>query len=131
MVNTVHGPKLPEDKAREHFTWGELECKCGCGAAWITDESLDKLEALRVRLDKPLTINSAVRCPNHNAAVGGAFLSYHVSTDFKPSCAFDISLKTVDKVVLIECAELEDFRGIGISYNSFVHVDDRNVIARW
>ena len=116
--------------ARKNFTWDELECRCGCGTAYITATALDKLQALR-DLVGPLIINSAARCEYHNEAEGGAPNSYHLSTGDEPSCAFDISLKGHDKQRLIEAAERVGFGGMGVNYSTFLHVDDRGYYARW
>lgn len=118
-------------RATPHFLWSELECKCGCGASFVSQSALDKLELLRVLLGKPIYLNSVCRCPLHNARVGGAALSKHRSTKERPTTAFDISLRRQDKDEIIRLAEKVGFKGIGINYKTFVHVDDRPRRARW
>lgn len=130
-VRTLDGTHDQLEHASPHFIWGELECKCGCGSAYISPEALDKLERLRVYIDTPLYINSAARCPIHNAKVGGAPLSQHRSAPNMPSTAFDISINNIDKGVLIASAKFIGFNGLGINYKSFVHVDDRAMPAQW
>lgn len=117
--------------ATRNFTWRELECRCGCGTRFIDSSALLKLQALREHMSRPLIINSAARCPLHNARIGGAPLSQHRSTNLRPSTAFDISLRGHDKQSLIFAAEAVGFGGIGTSYNTFLHVDDRGYVARW
>lgn len=127
--------------ARPHFRWDELRCR-GCDGSCrharggrplvnVTERALDRLEALRRAVGRPLHIASASRCPLHNARVGGAPLSQHRATDSLASCAFDILLSTVPRSVLVAAAEEAGFGGIGVNYRSFVHVDDRGYRARW
>lgn len=118
-------------RASKNFTWAELRCRCGCGRRNISPRAIKKLQKLRDALG-PLKINSAARCPRHNARVGGSPRSQHRSTEFIPSTAFDISLHGLHgKEDIIRAAEEVGFKGIGINYNTFVHVDDRNKKARW
>nr|WP_281289576.1 D-Ala-D-Ala carboxypeptidase family metallohydrolase [Puniceibacterium confluentis] len=49
--------------------------------------ALDKLQALRDRLGKPLIVRSACRRPEHDRAVGGATRSKHLD-----GTAFDIAM---------------------------------------
>tara|TARA_R100000458_G_C8224201_1_gene207696 strand:- start:245 stop:616 length:372 start_codon:yes stop_codon:yes gene_type:complete len=117
--------------ASTSFLWSEIMCKCGCGNIFIQDQAIDKLQKLRDILQIPLIINSAARCPIHNAKVGGAPKSQHRATKSRPSTAFDISLQGVNKQDLIGAAKLAGFKGLGINYNSFVHVDNRKFSAVW
>ncbi len=121
-----------------HFKKSELQCPC-CGIANIQDEALRKLELLRVAMGVGLIINSAARCPRHNAEVGGGLNSQHLSiketkeNEGRECTGFDISLRggKIDKQELISKAVGAGFQGIGINYNSFVHVDNRVRRARW
>lgn len=117
--------------ARPNFTWKELECRCGCGARHISIAALDKLQLMRELWGAPLQINCAARCPTHNARVGGAPLSRHRSTESVAACAFDIHIGDYDKAALIALAERVGFGGIGVNYQTFLHVDDRGYRARW
>ncbi|WP_083232642.1 D-Ala-D-Ala carboxypeptidase family metallohydrolase [Endozoicomonas atrinae] len=115
----------------KHFTRKELECRCGCGTCYVSPQALSKLETLRRLARRPIFINSACRCPAHNARVGGAPLSQHRSTKNRPATAFDISLRNFHKGELIRLAIQAGFKGIGQNYKTFVHVDDRHYYARW
>lgn len=57
----------------EHFAESEFVCKCcGKGAEKISPKLIELLEKLRWNIGGyPLYINSAYRCPKHNAEVGG------------------------------------------------------------
>ena len=59
------------------FSPAEIACR-GTGAIKINTEAMDKLQALRDRLGKPLIVRSAYRSPEHNRAVGGAPASKHM-----------------------------------------------------
>ena len=112
-------------KISEHFNREEFACQCGCGLDSIDYSTLEALEAIRVHFGKPITINSANRCVEHNAAVGGASKSQHLR-----SRACDIVVKDVEPKAVADYAE-----SLGISvgrYNSFTHVDTRSgIAARW
>lgn len=122
---------LNGSKASENFLWSELQCKCGCKVRNISPRAIQKLQLMREIVGKPFTINCAARCPLHNARVGGAPRSQHRSTDNIQATAFDISLVGHDKQEMIRAAEQAGFGGIGISYRTFIHVDDRGYRARW
>ena len=113
------------------FLRSELMCKCGCGNRFIQKEAIDKLQKTRDIIQTPLIITSAARCPLHNTRVGGAPRSQHRATKIRPSTAFDILLKNIDKDDLIEAAKLAGFKGFGINYNSFLHVDNREFEGVW
>jgi len=55
----------------KYFTEAELNCN-HCGRLVIHAPSVVKLDELRERLGKPVILNSAYRCPEHDAAIGGA-----------------------------------------------------------
>ena len=69
-----------------NFSASEIACR-GTGAIKINTEAMDKLQALRDRLGKPLIVRSAYRSPEHNRAVGGATRSKHLD-----GAAFDIAM---------------------------------------
>ena len=80
---------------------------------------MDKLQALRDRLDKPLIVRSAYRSPEHNRAVGGAKRSKHLI-----GAAFDIAMENHDPVVFETAAREVGFLGFGFYPRSgFMHVD--------
>ena len=119
----------------KNFTLKEFECKGGCDMPLEVYENIIKLASqlqfLRDYTGRPITINSAYRCPEHNAKVGGSKTSQHLLGK-----AADItiqSLKSAEVFVLIE--ELIDMGhmlqgGLGL-YDTFVHYDIRKTKARW
>jgi len=126
--------------ATPNFTFAELRCK-GCDGSCsfsqdeeplfhLEEDALWKLQEMRKLIGKPFSPNSACRCPLHNARVGGAPRSQHRCTKDDPSTAIDIPL-FVSKQTIVEAAEEVGFMGIGTSYKTFVHVDNRPRKARW
>jgi len=106
----------------ENFNLQEFECTGeGHNHAKVDRELVEKLQELRGRLGRPILINSAFRCEERNAEVGGADESQHLT-----GRAVDISLHNQD----ISHGELKSlargigFKGIGL-YDSFVHLDTR------
>ena len=106
----------------------ELACRCRgrfCKAEyWHAPEFLDALEALRVKVGRPLILNSGHRCAQWNAFVGGAPASMH------KTLAADISLAGHDRQALLRSARETGFTGLGFG-RSFLHVDRRKRPAHW
>ena len=68
-----------------HFHESETACKCGCDYNDVDQETLDKMEIIRLRINKAIIVDSWCRCPEHNKNVGGAPSSGHLfglATDF-------------------------------------------------
>jgi len=96
----------------------EIACR-GTGQIKLHPEALDKLQALRDRLGKPLIIRSAYRSLEHNRAVGGAKASKHMD-----GTAFDIAMSNHDPVKFAEAARAVGFLGFGTYPRSgFIHID--------
>lgn len=129
-------------KVTPHFSVWEMQCKCG-RCEWKNPDKrlMLALEKLRHKLNKMremaeleahlcmmILVNSAYRCPRHNAAVGGAANSQHLLGK-----AADIRVKGMSAAKLAEVAEqVPAFAegGIGL-YKTFVHVDVRFHKTRW
>jgi zinc D-Ala-D-Ala carboxypeptidase len=110
---------VPESVWRwKNFSPAEIACR-GSGSLRINEEALDKLQALRDRLGKPLIVRSAYRSPAHNRAVGGAPRSKHLD-----GAAFDIAMANHDPVEFEAAARAVGFLGFGFYPRSgFIHVD--------
>jgi uncharacterized protein YcbK (DUF882 family) len=89
------------------------------GELQIDPAFLDRLDLLRSDFGRPLRILSAYRTPLHNAFVGGAPLSRHLTAN-----AADISIVELEggKTTLRSLAFQAGFRGFGY-YRTFLHVD--------
>ena len=108
------------------FSPEELACR-GTGRLLIVPEAMDRLQALRNKLGKPMIINSGYRSPEHNRAVGGAAGSKHMQ-----GLAFDVRMDNHDPDAYIAAALAVGSRGIGTyPKQNFVHVDMRETRANW
>jgi len=102
----------------KNFSPSEIACR-GTGQLKLHPEALDKLQALRDRLGKPLILRSAYRSPEHNRRVGGAPQSKHME-----GTAFDISMSNHDPVTFEAAAREVGFLGFGYYPRSgFIHID--------
>lgn len=114
-----HWRDVPERSWRwKNFSPAEIACR-GSGSLRINEEALDKLQALRDRLGKPLIVRSAYRSPAHNRSVGGAPRSKHMD-----GTAFDIAMSNHDPVAFEAAARAVGFLGFGYYPRSgFMHID--------
>ncbi|MEZ5848960.1 MAG: D-Ala-D-Ala carboxypeptidase family metallohydrolase [Geminicoccaceae bacterium] len=114
-----HWRDVPERSWRwKNFSPAEIACR-GSGSLRINEDTLDKLQALRDRLGKPLIVRSAYRSPAHNRAVGGAPRSKHMD-----GTAFDIAMSNHDPVAFEAAARAVGFLGFGYYPRSgFMHID--------
>ncbi|TCO68500.1 YcbK family protein [Rhodovulum euryhalinum] len=114
-----HWRDVPESAWRwPNFSPAEIACR-GTGRLLINEPALDRLQALRDRLGKPLIVRSAYRSPGHNRAVGGAPRSKHMD-----GAAFDIAMANHDPVAFEAAAREVGFLGFGYYPRSgFMHID--------
>lgn len=102
----------------KNFSPQEMACR-GTGQLMIHDESMDRLQALRDMLGKPLIVNSAYRSARHNRAVGGAKNSLHMQAR-----AFDIRMDNHDPAEFVAAARAVGFTGFGLyPAQNFIHID--------
>lgn len=112
-------------KLRPNFTRKELECPC-CQRCEMTDELLDKLQALRDRLGFPLIVTSGFRCLEHNKKVGGSPRSQHLKGNAVDIRVIKFSSHTRHR--LIKNAFSTGFKGIGTGKNR-LHLDMREGLS--
>lgn len=114
-----HWRDVPKNRWRwKHFSPAEIACR-GTGSIRVHEEALDRLQALRDRLGKPLIVRSAYRSPQHNRAIGGAPRSKHMD-----GTAFDIAMANHDPVAFEAAARAVGFLGFGYYPRSgFMHID--------
>jgi hypothetical protein len=118
----------------EHFSAAELSCRgtnCCGGQNECVPALVDALEALRAIAGVPITVDSAYRCPVHNAAVGGVPNSEHTR-----GIAADIKIEGMTPIAMYAVAlKVPAFAdgGIGVSESAtgYIHVDCRLSLARW
>lgn len=92
----------------------------GFDTTGMSPQALTAFDALQNSWDQPLQVTSAYRDPQHNAAVGGAKGSQHMSGN-----AYDISVANMPREMqlkLIEEAKAAGFEGVGI-YDGSLHFD--------
>lgn len=107
-----------------HFNTDEFLCPCqecampGMKRVPISKTLVKMLEEIRVYFDKPMKINSGVRCLNHNAMIGGRPKSSHLQ-----GLAADVAISgSNDRDRLVELSYKAGFLRRGV-YSSFVHLD--------
>ena len=115
-------------KVSKNFSLHEFQCT-GSGQehnhVMLDETLLAKLQELRDRINLPIIVNSAFRCPVRNRQVGGASKSQHLY-----GTAVDIRVNGMTPRQLAQHAEAIGFGGIGV-YRTFVHVDVRDGKVRW
>jgi len=97
------------------FSSEELACR-HCGETYHWPEFIDRLQAVRDDVARPVHVLSGHRCSLHNARVGGAPLSQHLKL------AVDIRLLGHAPGELLDASRKAGFRGFGF-YQTFLHVD--------
>lgn len=116
MENTKHIAEWGRSEWRwPNFEPAEFACR-HCGETYHWPEFLDKIQAVRRELGKPIIVLSGHRCSLHNARVGGAPLSEHLKL------AVDISIVGHDRARLLQACRNAGFTGFGF-YQTFLHID--------
>lgn len=110
---------FPKDKWRwSSFSPREMASKRE-GELMVDEGAMDKLQALRNKLGRPLLVTSAYRSKAHNAAVGGAQNSLHLA-----GRAFDIRMDNHDPGEFETAARAVGFTGFGYyPKQGFMHID--------
>ena len=112
----------------KYFTRLEFKCQCGgryCNGypAEPAEETVRMADGIRKRVGVPLTVNSGLRCKQHNAAVGGASNSLHV-TGQAVDLSGNISPARLREIAEQVQAEMIPGRGgLGL-YSWGVHIDN-------
>lgn len=110
----------------QYFKLSEFECQCGCGYAQVDPDLLMILTTVREHFNKPITVTSGCRCAKHNAAIGGAPKSFHITGH-----AADIKVKDVEPMEVYEFLKEQFPQQFGfIKYVRWVHVDSRQTPYR-
>jgi zinc D-Ala-D-Ala carboxypeptidase len=119
MKQYTHWSKVPKSAWRwKSFSPQEIACK-GTGSIAMNEAALDKLQALRDKLGRPLLLTSAYRSPEHNKRVGGAKNSQHML-----GIAFDVRMENQDPQKFEAAARAVGFTGFGYyPKQGFMHID--------
>ena len=129
---TEDSPEVDFWDTVKYFRREEFRCKCGkfCNGFPVEpDETMVRYaDAIRERLGVPLNVNSGIRCPQHNANVGGVKNSRHVL-----GTACDLGAPagiSPEKMARVAEEVIGNTGGIGI-YDWGIHIDSRSTKARW
>jgi uncharacterized protein YcbK (DUF882 family) len=110
-----------------HFPFIELACHHGVNLC--TQRLVDALESLRTAIGKPININDATRCEACNALAGGARNSQHLLGNAADIWVADMTADQLYRAALQVPAFATG--GIGVSQGHYIHVDVREIEARW
>lgn len=127
---------LERNLVSPHFSMEELRCKCPCQIYNVNKLLIDGLESARTILGKPIRINSACRCPAHNAKVGGEKNSRHLTTLEHACEAADIYVPDMPADAVFKILWNRppvQLKGFGLNvFKKFLHVDVRATsMTRW
>ena len=113
-------------KISEHFSRSEFGCPC-CDFDTVDTMLIWVLEDVRDHFGEKVTISSGARCCRHNAIVGGGKDSQHLLGK-----AADIVVEDVRPERVADYLEHAYPARYGVGrYESWVHVDVRESLARW
>lgn len=130
--------RLEDEAAREYMRnskWFNTDhdirqatCHCGCGRLVIETTQIDRMDAFRELIGRPVRINCMYRCKEHNTRVRGSSNSAHLRGE-----ATDISLT---RPVLHDrhtfwSAMLQVWPRRRKFYRNFAHVDDDPTLVAW
>jgi zinc D-Ala-D-Ala carboxypeptidase len=105
-------------KISTDFTLEEFSCKCGCGADHIDLMLVERLQAIRNAIKEPIPISCGVRCPKHNAEVGGVPNSAHVK-----GLAVDIKVSDSGFRYRLLRQAFKIFNRVEVADGPWVHLD--------
>lgn len=128
-INAYSKTRDGAKKLSTNFKVREFACSDGSDAVLVAPRLVMVLQSIRSHFGQPVTINSAYRTPQKNAAVGGAAQSQHCY-----GTAADITVKNVapTKVAAYARELMPDWGGVGIyERQGFTHVDVREVKSDW
>lgn len=130
MINTYTMASDNDRKLSENFRVREFACKDGTDRVVIDERLVMILQKIRDYFGVPVNINSGYRTAAHNASVGGAPNSAHMT-----GMAADINVAGVDPRLVAMYAEGTGVRIIGLyTYPngvSWVHIGSGHSRALW
>ena len=114
--------KMENLQLTAHFQSDEFWCSCGCGKEGPNENHISqslvlKLEIVRTAINKPMQINSGIRCLKYNRSIGSSDTSSHIKC-----VAADISCTQMSDRHLLMSHLPKLFDRIGI-HKDFIHVD--------
>ena len=119
----------------KNFSKSEFMCSCGCEMPKEVLNNVQKLanqlQIIRNKVNVPITINSAYRCPKHNSIIGGAKSSQHLQGKASDIVIEGYSNDDVADLIEELIASGDILQGGLGRYNTFTHYDIRKTKARW
>ena len=105
-----------------------ISCRCGCGQDRVDKVTIDTVQKVRQITNRPIRVNSCVRCRRHNSTVSSATQSQHISDGNKICTAIDIAFNNqVQLYQYIVLFVMLGAKGIGINWrHRFIHIDFRS-----
>ena len=114
ITNNMQGMLSKHFRAREFRTGN-------CNIVIVSKMLLTVLDTLREKIGEPIYINSGYRTPEHNKAVGGSNLSYHM---YGMAADIRADKHTPKQLYTILDDMLEGWGGLQ-EHKTFLHVDVR------
>lgn len=119
---------MAKAKDGKYFKAREFACKCGRCENKVQPSLIKLCDKIREAYGGPVKVNSGYRCPTHNARVGGAKQSMHMTGLAADLAPVDGDIKRFTKLIQ---EQFDGFcMGMGL-YDTFVHIDQRLIRARW
>lgn len=119
-VETVTISSRMQEMLSRHFRAREFQTG-RCNIVIVSNVLLKILDELRDKIGEPIYINSGYRTPEHNKAVGGSTLSYHM---YGMAADIRADKHTPKQLYNILDSMLKGWGGIE-EHETFVHVDVR------
>ena len=114
----------------QHFTESELACP-HCGVNGCTQALVDALELFRAAVGKPVLIDSAYRCPEHNAGTPNAAKnSVHMQGEAADIRVAGMTARELEAIARTIPAIRDGGIGVAPELN-YIHIDVRDTAARW
>lgn len=126
MADVTDVPLLHPATGVVLFTSAELACRSDGVTMRFAKGFLDHLLDLRLNFSRGMSVNSCCRTPAHNAKIGGAPGSYHLTEGNASdgACAIDVAIPDDDYRHRLMAKALAAGWSVGV-YRTFVHLDRR------
>lgn len=122
-------------KITANFSMSEFACKDGTPVPEILHKNIKllarQLEVIRGSVKRPIYINSGYRTVSHNAKVGGASRSYHLTGRAADIWCEDLTPRELYSIINRLMVDGVIIAGGLKAYKTFVHYDIRGVSTRF